>query len=176
MNLPPHQRAWSVTVAMVTSAELASLALLMPRVTAASAGFGANPNWLVPSFSWSWCIPVAVLLSAWLIAKDIWYRPVVAGRINLVVFWTGLLLWGACMSILVRSPIYTLPEIISPPPRQASVSIGCATRGKVSSLRAPRIYRPGIVFISFRRNTRIPDEPRPGEPQAASTPLVCFPT
>ena len=62
---------------------------------------------------WSWCIPTGVLVAAGLIVKDRWYRPVVAGRINLVVFSEGLLIWGACMSVVIAFPFVQFPHVIT---------------------------------------------------------------
>jgi hypothetical protein len=107
MKLLPLQREWSVTVALLSLAELVWLGLVIPHVKTGLAVIGAPENSIVLSLHWSWCIPIGVLLAAGLIAKDFWCRPVVAGRINLAVFWVGILIWGVCVThVCLRYVIY----------------------------------------------------------------------
>jgi hypothetical protein len=84
------------------------LVLIIPRVKESQIALGTSEaNSVVLSLPWSWCIPIGVLLATGLMAKDYWYRPAVAGMINLLVFWTILLLWGACASVIcLRFVVY----------------------------------------------------------------------
>jgi hypothetical protein len=101
MQLLPFQRAWSVTVALLSLAGSAWLGLVIPQVKTGVLALGTPASKsIVLWFHWSWCIPIGVLLATGLIAKDFWCRPVVAGRINLAVLWAGILTWGVCVSVV----------------------------------------------------------------------------
>ncbi len=112
------QRPWSITVALLSLAEWISLGWGIPLVKEIHAGFRVDasdfawfyPYWIVMSFHWVWCIPVGVLLAAGVLLKDGCCPPPVARRINLVVFWAGIMIWAACVFVAF-TPVHKVPMI-----------------------------------------------------------------
>jgi hypothetical protein len=101
MTLLPFQRAWSVTVALLSLTACVWLGVVIPRVKTGILAIGAEGSHaIVLWFHWSWGIPMGVVIATGLIAKDFWFRPVVAGRINLIVLWAAIVTWGACVSLV----------------------------------------------------------------------------
>jgi len=114
--LPP--RVFSITVATVIFAEWSCLGYYFPPVAAFREGLVTDfsSHWspfllsIVMSFHLSWCIPVGVLLAAAVIVKDWWCSPLVAGRINLAVFCTGLLIWIICIFVVFAPVRFSPPR------------------------------------------------------------------